>query len=72
MSKQIPVCWKKYVGCGVCTTLCPMGNLSVENQMAVHHNRCTMCYRCISHCQHQAITLLGDTLHEQCRIENYL
>ncbi|WP_255350409.1 MULTISPECIES: 4Fe-4S binding protein [Clostridia] len=40
--------------------------------MAVHHNRCTMCYRCISHCQHQAITLLGDTLHEQCRIENNL
>lgn len=71
-SDKLKISSEKCVGCGVCAKLCPMGNLSVENQMAVHHSRCTMCYRCISHCPHQAITLLGDTLHEQCRIENYL
>jgi len=71
-SDKLKISSEKCVGCGVCAKLCPMGNLSVENQMAVHHSRCTMCYRCISYCPHQAITLLGDTLHEQCRIENYL
>lgn len=71
-SDKLKISAEKCVGCGVCAKLCPMGNLSVEHQMAVHHSRCTMCYRCISHCPNQAITLLGDTLHEQCRIENYL
>lgn len=71
-SNKLKISSEKCVGCGVCTKLCPMDNLSVENQMAIHHNRCTMCYRCISNCPHQAITLLGATLHEQCRIENYL
>lgn len=71
-SDKLKISSEKCVGCGVCTKLCPMGNLSVENQRAVHHNRCTMCYRCISNCPQQAITLLGHTLHEQCRIENYL
>lgn len=71
-SDKLKISSKKCVGCGVCTKLCPMGNLSVENQKAIHHNQCTMCYRCISNCPHQAITLLGDTLYEQCKIENYL
>lgn len=71
-SDKLKISAEKCVGCGVCAKLCPMGNLSIENQMATSHNRCTMCYRCISNCPHQAITLLGTTLYEQCRIENYL
>lgn len=71
-SDKLKISSEKCVGCGVCTKLCPMGNLSVENRLATHHNQCTMCYRCISICPHQAITLLGTTLYEQCRIENYL
>ena len=31
-----------------------------------------MCYRCISNCPQQAITLLGKKLYEQCKIEKYL
>lgn len=71
-SDKLKIDSKKCIGCGACVKLCPMGNLSVENQIAQHHNQCTMCYRCISHCPQQAITLLGDALYEQCRIENYL
>lgn len=71
-SDKLKISSEKCVGCGVCTKLCPMGNLSVKNQIATHHNQCTMCYRCISNCPHQAITLLGSTLYEQCKIENYL
>ncbi|MDE6743011.1 MAG: hypothetical protein K2J95_03920 [Lachnospiraceae bacterium] len=31
-----------------------------------------MCYRCIIQCPQKAITLLGEGVVEQCRIENYL
>ena len=48
-----------------------MENLVIENNKAVAKNRCTMCYRCISSCPQQAITLLGDTVVEQCRYERY-
>lgn len=71
-SDKLKINPEKCVGCGVCTGLCPMGNLAVENQQAIQHGKCTMCYRCVSNCPHQAITLLGDTLHEQSKIENYL
>lgn len=60
------------IGCGLCTTLCPMNNLSLKNGKAVAGNRCTMCYRCISRCPQKAITLLGDAVHEQCRFEKYI
>lgn len=58
--------------CGLCVRLCPMGNLVIKNSKAIAGNRCTMCYRCISSCPQQAITLLGDTVVEQCRYERYV
>lgn len=59
------------VGCGLCVSLCPMKNLSVQNGKAVADKKCTMCYRCISHCPAKAITLLGSEVKEQCRYEKY-
>ncbi|MFG6320315.1 MAG: EFR1 family ferrodoxin [Lachnospiraceae bacterium] len=59
-------------GCGLCVRLCPMENLMIENNKATAKSRCTMCYRCISSCPQQAITLLGDTIIEQCRYEQYV
>lgn len=59
-------------GCGLCTRLCPMENLMLENGRAKAGNRCTMCYRCISSCPVQAITLLGDAVVEQCRYDRYI
>lgn len=58
-------------GCGMCTRLCPMGNLSLKDNRASAGNRCTMCYRCISACPMQAITLLGDRIVEQCSYDKY-
>lgn len=49
----------KCIGCGLCEKLCPMGNIAVKNGIAVSGDKCTMCYRCISKCPKQAITLLG-------------
>lgn len=59
------------MGCGLCTHICPMKNLMLKNSKATAGNRCTMCYRCISSCPKQAITLLGDTVIEQCRYDRY-
>ena len=59
------------IGCGLCASLCPMKNISVNNNRAVAGGKCTMCYRCISRCPQKAITLLGDEIVEQCRYEKY-
>ena len=59
------------IGCGQCANLCPMGNIILKNNKAFAGNRCTMCYRCIGLCPKQAITLLGNTVIEQCRFDKY-
>ena len=58
-------------GCGLCTGLCPMGNLSVKDGRAVSAGRCAMCYRCINSCPQKALTLLGNKVYEQCSYEKY-
>lgn len=62
----------KCIGCGLCEKLCPMGNIVVKNEVAVSGDKCTMCYRCVSKCQKQAITLLGKKVIEQNDISRYL
>lgn len=62
----------KCVGCGSCETLCPMGNITVKNGIAVSGNKCTMCYRCINKCPTQAITLLGKKVIGQTDVNKYL
>ena len=62
----------KCIGCGLCEKLCPMGNIAVKNGIAVSGDKCTMCYRCISRCPRQAITLLGKKVIEQNDVSRYL
>lgn len=62
----------KCSGCGLCERLCPMGNISVKNGIAVSSDKCTMCYRCISKCPEQVITLLGKKVIEQNDVSRYL
>lgn len=59
------------IGCGLCAKQCPMGNIELKSNIAIADNRCTMCYRCISLCPKQAITLLGNSVIEQCRFDKY-
>lgn len=60
------------IGCGLCSKECPMGNIKMEEAKAVAGDKCTMCYRCISLCPKQAITLVGDQVYEQCRYDRYI
>ena len=62
----------KCVGCGICAKGCPTQNIKIVDGKAVANAQCTMCYRCVSYCPKQAITLLGNTLHQQAGIEKYL
>ena len=62
----------KCIGCRKCAILCPMHNITIENNKAVCKSHCTMCYRCVNHCPKQAITLLGSTVHGQSTIEKYV
>lgn len=69
---KIKINSQKCIGCGLCEKLCPMRNLAVKNGSAVSGDKCTMCYRCISKCPKQAITLLGKKVIEQNDIGRYL
>lgn len=63
---------QKCIGCGLCGKLCPMDNITLTNGIASSGDRCTMCYRCISRCPKQAITLLGNRIIEQNDIKKYM
>lgn len=71
-SNKLKIDSNKCSGCGLCEKQCPLGNLKVEEKKAKAGGKCTMCYRCVNNCPKQAITLLGKTLYEQCKIEKYL
>ena len=71
-SSKVKVDTDKCIGCGICEKLCPMNNISINEQKAVSGESCTMCYRCINKCPKQAITLLGKRVVEQCGIEKYI
>lgn len=69
--KKIKVDTKKCIGCGLCTKLCPMNNISLSDKKIVFNGKCTMCYRCFSHCPARALTILGKEVIEQCSYDNY-
>lgn len=69
---KVKIDTRKCAACGKCAELCPMKNLTIQNNIAKAGNRCTMCYRCVNICPKQAITLLGKRVVEQGTIEKYL
>ena len=49
-----------------------MKNIELIDTKPAPQNKCTCCYRCISNCPKQAITLIGNEVFEQCTIEKYI
>ncbi|HCW52492.1 MAG TPA: iron-sulfur protein [Clostridium sp.] len=71
-SDKLKIDKSKCIGCGLCSSLCPMDNIEIIDKKAEPKEKCTMCYRCISNCPKQAITLIGKKVYEQCKSERYL
>ncbi len=46
---------EKCVGCGSCETLCPMGNIVLENGMPSFGGNCALCFGCFHWCPERAI-----------------
>ncbi len=47
--------------CGLCSKVCPMGNISIVNGSPKWADRCTMCLGCYHHCPHNLISYGGRT-----------
>ena len=47
------------IGCGQCASLCPRGNIRVENGRAVIGGNCMQCLSCLQYCPKKAIDLGG-------------
>jgi ferredoxin len=47
--------------CGLCKSLCPAKNITMENGKPVFHNKCERCVACIQHCPNEAINYRDKT-----------
>lgn len=69
---QNPKISNSCIGCGKCSQICPMKNISIVNKKAVSGDRCTLCYRCYVNCPSQSITIIGKRVYQQIKIEDFL
>ncbi len=72
LTKKLKINSDKCIGCGMCSTNCPVKAISLRNKKAVFTGTCGLCYRCINSCPQKAITLIGKEVIEQCLLKNYL
>lgn len=43
--------------CGICVSVCPVGNITMDEGKPVYHHRCELCCACLNYCPVQAIDL---------------
>lgn len=43
--------------CGICVSVCPVGNIEVSGEKPVFHHTCELCCACLNYCPTQAIDL---------------
>lgn len=43
-------------GCSICSKVCPMDNITIQNGKASYGDRCLSCFACYHHCPQTAIT----------------
>jgi len=41
--------------CGLCVSICPMNNFTIESNVVKHNHNCTICSRCVNKCPNKAI-----------------
>lgn len=71
-SHKLKVNVEQCIGCGKCAKLCPMNNIMIKDDKAIARETCTKCYRCIANCPVKALTLLGEKVVKQYKIEDYI
>ena len=49
------------LSCGLCTTVCPQGAITLDDGIAVIGEGCTLCGTCVSECPAHAIVKSGAT-----------
>lgn len=49
----------KCIGCGVCSNLCPVNNIKIQNGKAVFEKECMFCLACLHGCPTHAIDYKG-------------
>ena len=53
---------KDCTGCGICAKVCPLENIEILSDKAVHNNNCATCYACLHWCPENATILKVPTL----------
>lgn len=49
------------ISCGICKSVCPAKNITIENKRPVFHNECESCMACIQYCPKRAINYKDKT-----------
>lgn len=69
---EIPTTDEKYyvndecISCGICKSVCPAKNITLEDGKPVFHHQCERCLACIQHCPKRAINY-GDKTQSRRR-----
>ncbi len=59
------------VSCGLCSRVCPRGNIEIVEGKPVFHNSCEFCLACVNNCPKKAIKIKRDkNSNERYRNEN--
>lgn len=58
------------IGCGICTKVCPYGNISIRNGKPQFGDHCLGCYACIHNCPKAAIHKKNERCHTRFRQES--
>jgi len=50
------------LGLSLCETSCPEQAISIDNQLLIDRDKCTLCYECVETCPATAITQVGEIM----------
>ncbi len=58
------------IHCGICTKVCPRGNIDLTGEKPVFHDSCEFCLSCVNNCPKKAIVFNRDRNKGEVRYRN--
>ncbi len=58
------------INCGICTKVCPRGNIDLSGEKPVFHDSCEFCLGCVNNCPKKAIQVKRDKNKGEERYRN--